>query len=273
MTTVTTDKPVQGNKPAQTVKTAGPEISSIKSTNPIQSVNTVGPDKSSTEGNSKSIQNLATAVPDKQSVKGKLEITSTNNHREEATSDELPGGTTTQSAEPSLPDENTRKASDKTILSEGSKISSITVYRRPSRHISFVIEANENGSSDHYARLMSNDAGGVPSSIDPRRYGLIAYTPFGLSQTSLDSSHSTSDDDARVFDSSGYVPPAISSLPEYALPQRLFSDTDLQSRQEKALQAFNTLAKEFDLYKLIKPEYDPISECLMHCYNRAYFGC
>lgn len=58
---------------------------------------------------------------------------------------------------------------------------------------------------------------------------------------------------------SEYTPPALCSLPNYMLHQRLFSNMGSQNRQEKAFGDFNQLAEFHHFYTLIPPEHDPIS--------------
>jgi hypothetical protein len=157
--------------------------------------------------------------------------------------------------EPSLPEKHPRKASDQTILSEGSKTSNATVYHRPSRHVSFLADTSETETETQYV------PGITYATLDSPKYApLFARSRAGSRDILVGSSESLGGD-TYVFESSDYAPPAISSLPEYAIPQRLFSDTGLQSRQEDALDAFNVLAKQYGLYTLIRPENDPISKC------------
>lgn len=122
-----------------------------------------------------------------------------------------------------------RKASDATASSEETKCSAATVHHWSSKHVIHPIQTTS--SSD--------------SLSDPR------------------TSHSTT----FVYRPSDYDPPAVSCLPGYGLPHRLFSGLGLHGRQMTAFISYNDLARKFGFYTLCPPEYDPISKSF--CFGYA----
>ncbi|OKL58102.1 hypothetical protein UA08_06565 [Talaromyces atroroseus] len=194
---------------------------------------------------------LTVASPVKESIEGQQPETTSNNSLEVSSTGAVCGtDEPADDATSALPEQHPRKASDQTILSEGSKTSSATVYRRPSRHISFGVDDSETDPSTQYV------PGITYATLDSPKFApLFAYSH---PRPSHSPAHSLGGETC-VFESCEYVPPAISFLPEYALPQRLFSDTELPSRQENALDAFNVLARLYGMYTLIRPENDPIN--------------
>lgn len=177
-------------------------------------------------------------------------------------SDGLSDSTTNESIRPNLPQEHARKASDKTILSEGSKDSTSTVWRWFSRHTDFPIATFENASSsDHRHPTLSARGKSLASLCATQLETLVASHRLSSDDSSLCGSQSPNSD-SLIFESSDYVPPAVSYLPEYRIPQRLFSDVGLHNRQEKAFLIFNTLAGEHGYYRLVRPDFDPISKLL-----------
>jgi hypothetical protein len=113
-----------------------------------------------------------------------------------------------------------RKASDATASSEETKGSAATVHHWSSKHVKHPIQTTS--SSESFS--------------DPRTSHTFVYQP------------------------SNYDPPAVSCLPEYGLPHRLFSDLGLHGRQMTAFISYNDLARKFGFYTLCPPEYDPISK-------------
>src|SRR6201999_3634957 len=115
-----------------------------------------------------------------------------------------------------------RKASDATASSDGTEVSGATVHHWSSKHVKHPIQTTSSSES----------------------------------LSDLRTSHSTT----FVYRPSYYAPPAVSCLPEYGLPHRLFSDLGLHGRQKTAFIGYNDLAREYGLYTLCQPEYDPISK-------------
>jgi hypothetical protein len=118
-----------------------------------------------------------------------------------------------------------RKTSDATASSGETKVSAATVHRWFSKHVKHPIQTTSSSES----------------LSDPR------------------TSHSTT----FVYQPSDYDPPAVSCLPEYGLPHRLFSDLGLHGRQMTAFISYNDLARKFGFYTLCPPEYDPISKSFL----------
>jgi hypothetical protein len=118
-----------------------------------------------------------------------------------------------------------RKASDATASSEETKDSAATVHHWSSKHVKYPV-------------------------------------PTTSSSESL-SDHRTSHSTTFVYVPTDYAPPAVSCLPEYALPHRLFSDLGLHGRQKTAFISYNDLAREHGFYTLCPPEYDPISKSFL----------
>lgn len=115
-----------------------------------------------------------------------------------------------------------RKASNATDSSEETKGSAATVHHWSSKHMKHPIQTTSSRDS-------------------------LSDPP---------TSHSTT----FVYQPSNYDPPAVSCLPEYSLPHRLFSDLGLHGRQMTAFISYNDLARKFGFYTLCPPEYDPISK-------------
>lgn len=163
---------------------------------------------------------------------------------------------TSSPKEPSDP----RKVSDKTVLSEFSDKSTMTVCRRPSRRVSSPITTVDS-SYIYPTEFEGPKPVTVSRSYEP---DLHAHPPRVSSSVYSDdfSSHDVTLSTHPSQRSSGQMiyqrsPPPKSNLSLETLSQRLFSDVSTQSgqyRQQRAAREFNRLASSHRLYPLILRE-------------------
>ncbi|KAH8705392.1 hypothetical protein BGW36DRAFT_435214 [Talaromyces proteolyticus] len=164
-------------------------------------------------------------------------------------------GPSTSSGEPSEP----RKVSDQTVKSDTSYGSGDTVHHRPSRKASSPIAPADQdplgvciqpappvARSSASIKAAQLAAGIPPSPTSPNSDFIPGFPEIGPVST-------------YISENSDYNPPTVPTLRRYMLHQRLFSDTGIELRHQRALRDFNDLAGRLGLYRLVVPERDPIN--------------
>lgn len=163
---------------------------------------------------------------------------------------------TSSPREPSDP----RKVSDKTVLSESSDKTTMTVCRRPSRRVSSPITTVDsnyiypNEFEDPKPATVSRSYEPDLHAHPPRVSSSVYSDDFSSHDVTLSTHPSQRSSSQMIYQRS---PPPKSNLSLETLSQRLFSDVSTQSgqyRQQRAAREFNRLASSLRLYPLVLRE-------------------